>query len=149
MSNRPLEVVLADFREEPGVIYLYALVDPRFPRTFRYIGVTKDPRTRIRKHIVQPGNGNRKLGDWKLSLREQGIRPQMLLLRAFTSREEAEQVEWRMIQRMQRRGQADCNNQPLVMQALVAMSAARQRRGFVWPSIRRAMEARERRLGAA
>lgn len=35
------------------------------------------------------------------------------------------------------------------MQALVAMSAARQRRGFVWPSIRRAMEARERRLGAA
>lgn len=144
---RRLEVVMADLREEATIV-LYALVDPRFPRRFRYIGVTKDAAMRLRKHVNQPSNGNAALCAWKLALRADGVEPQMLALRAFVSRSEAEAVEWRMIQRLQRRGMADCNAQPLLAKQFEAMAASRARRGDVWPCIRRQMEAR-RLAGAA
>lgn len=130
------------------MIILYALVDPRAPRRPRYIGITKDPEMRLRKHIANSG-ANASLNDWKAQLRAAGVQPMMLYLDRFDERAAAEAAEWRLIARWQRRGLADCNAQPLAMKALTAMSVSRARRGAVWPSIRRAMAARARSLGAA
>jgi predicted GIY-YIG superfamily endonuclease len=130
------------------MITLYALVDPRAPRWPRYIGITKNPDMRLRKHIKAHAV-NAKLGQWKRKIREAGLQPAMLPLRVFSTRAEAEQAEWRLIQRLQRRGLADLNAQPLMMKSLAAMAESRARRGYVWPSIRRAMAVRARGVGAA
>ena len=107
-SDRPaLELVLANFREEAAI--LYALVDPARPRTIRYVGITRDPEMRARKHARPSQAANPRMFAWVSSLSAAGQSPQLIVLASFPDLAMAHAAEWRTIQRFARRGFCDLN----------------------------------------
>lgn len=58
-------------------VYIYALRDPE-TLSIRYVGKTVDPKLRLRKHCTRKEN-NYKFS-WVTSLRERGLKPEMVIL---------------------------------------------------------------------
>jgi hypothetical protein len=57
---------------------VYALIDPR-TNDPRYVGATKDPHQRLRRHLLNPPN--EKMEQWIEELESEGLSPAMTLLR--------------------------------------------------------------------
>ncbi|HEX6463951.1 MAG TPA: hypothetical protein VFZ98_05845 [Vicinamibacterales bacterium] len=91
-----------------GPCVLYYLADPRFPRWPRYVGMTANTESRLKRHYGgSPYNDL--LGAWRRELRANGLWPVMHVLAAYPSRAEAREAEWRLMRRWRRRGLCDCN----------------------------------------
>ena len=88
--------------------YLYALVASDFPRTIRYVGVTRDPDARLRQHSKKVAYGT-PVQSWAREVRERGASIEMLALGRFESRSDALEREWRVISRLRGRGMCDLN----------------------------------------
>ena len=71
-------------------IFVYALVDPRKPDLFRYIGQTATPRTRHLQHCADAGGSEK--AAWIESMLFDGVLPQMVILHTCTQGE-ASQIE--------------------------------------------------------
>lgn len=87
---------------------LYYLADPRCPRRPRYVGVTRNPVSRLKRHRA-PSLYNDALRAWKLALRADGVHLEMYRLAELPSLQAARAAEWRLIRRWRRRGLCDCN----------------------------------------
>jgi hypothetical protein len=92
----------------PTPCWLYYLADPRTPRHPRYVGITINPETRLKRHRSL-GTYNDDLQQWKRVMRADGVLPTLFLMAVFPSVEVARDVEWRTIHRWRRRGLCDCN----------------------------------------
>lgn len=91
--------------------YLYALVDPLAPSTARYVGITRNVKSRRHVHTVRRFGVNPVLRAWKDKLLTAGRAPEMRILDQFPSQEEAHEREWRTILRWKRRGACDLNQE--------------------------------------
>lgn len=74
---------------------IYILIDPR-NGTVRYVGRTTDPETRYRQHLNCDGNNTEK-NTWIRELREQDLRPQMLILETIKGRAYSKEREAHVI----------------------------------------------------
>jgi predicted GIY-YIG superfamily endonuclease len=98
------------WREHEGTTtYLYALVASDFPRTIRYVGITKDPAARERQHAKKAVLSYGGVGDWRMELAVRGAYIKLIVLEAHPTRSAALQREWRIIARLKRRGMCDLN----------------------------------------
>ncbi len=75
--------------------YIYALIDPRFPSRYYYIGCTSNLSQRLQQH-----NGcahQQQLLQWVKELKNIGLSPSYVVLQAFTSKENALKAEQKWI----------------------------------------------------
>lgn len=86
---------------------VYYLADPRTPRWPRYVGMTQNATQRAKQHASRHGGSNRELGAWKDALRADGLKPILVVVATFETREDARAAEWRLLLRWRRRGLAD------------------------------------------
>ena len=109
-------------------VIVYGLVDSRYPRTIRYVGMTGNLPSRLqshRGHVEIYGN----LGAWKDEMRRTAGWIDALVLSTHPSREAAEAAEWRTIARLRRRGFCDCNTMKASLSgAFAAMWTAKHAR---------------------
>jgi len=65
----------------PKPIYVYVLIDPRYPDDVRYVGITNDMKSRFRRHIRDAETGKRNHRTcWVKSLLQEGITPLMTII---------------------------------------------------------------------
>jgi predicted GIY-YIG superfamily endonuclease len=108
-----------NYRSGPGVdswpayegttTYLYALVASDFPRTIRYVGITKDPAARARQHAKRTAYGHGVVGEWRRELAVRGASITLIVMETHPTRSAALEREWRTIARLKRRGMCDLN----------------------------------------
>ncbi len=60
-------------------MYVYAVVDPRNPDEWRYIGVTNNPQRRLKQHLREKGNTYK--NRWVNSVQRDGLVPQLVILK--------------------------------------------------------------------
>lgn len=75
--------------------YVYGLFDPRLPKCFRYVGLTTNLRTRMHHHRNNPSSI--KLRAWIDELRQENIRPSVLVFKTLTDQEEGLKAEQQAI----------------------------------------------------
>lgn len=64
-----------------GTYQVYALVDPR-DKTTRYVGISKDARSRLAQHMSEIENRKRA---WLFDLKQQGLQPDIEILETVSS----------------------------------------------------------------
>lgn len=101
----PDRMVLADEALLYGAV-VYALVDPRDPERYRYVGQSTNPVARYLTHMSYPSN---KVGAWVRSLRAEGHVPAMLLVETVEEVELLDARELHWIRHCREHGQADLN----------------------------------------
>lgn len=83
---------------------IYALFDPRSPEIVRYVGKSRRPRARLRKHLKPTGRDlATHRGKWIAKLLAEGVAPAMLVL-ARVPAEREDEAERAMILRMRAAG---------------------------------------------
>lgn len=77
------------------LVKIYALVDPRTPTEYRYIGVTKKKGIkRLHEHIADANRGVKSYRcAWIRSITSQGVRPEMVLLEVTFTNGVSEEVQ--------------------------------------------------------
>jgi hypothetical protein len=75
---------------------VYALIDPR-DNQVRYIGQTRNPKSRLNDHLCVP-SGTREKIDWIQELRMQGLKPQMTIIEDGLTYQESLEREQHWIQ---------------------------------------------------
>ena len=70
-------------------VTIYALVDPREPNVYRYIGQTTFPERRLLSHLVGSENGRGSKNEWIRFLRSEGVVVSMVPL-------ETPEDDWRL-----------------------------------------------------
>lgn len=76
--------------------YVYALIDPRFPKRYYYIGYSSKLDQRIQQHSCSPHC--HPLYEWIRSLKKVGLKPSYVILQSFKSQEKALKAEQRWIE---------------------------------------------------
>ncbi len=71
--------------------YIYALIDPRFPSRFYYIGCTSNLSQRLQQH--NGGSHQQQLRQWIKELRQVGLSASFVVLQTFASRNRALKAE--------------------------------------------------------
>lgn len=66
----------------PVMWFIYTLADPRDPGLVRYVGVTNDPKRRLREHQNRAATGEDRTycGNWKRSLLKDNVRPILVII---------------------------------------------------------------------
>lgn len=64
----------------PKPIYVYVLTDPRKPDDVRYVGVTENPKRRLKKHIADVNHQNNHRTNWIKSLLADEVVPIMTII---------------------------------------------------------------------
>lgn len=70
---------------------IYALIDPR-SNDIKYIGVTSDPRQRLKSHLSEVGNIRKRR--WIRELANEGLKPSMKIIEVVQSTEIQREVYW-------------------------------------------------------
>lgn len=72
----------------PKPIYVYVLTDPRYPSDVRYVGITNNPKQRLKDHIQKSKRGKTHKASWIKSLLNDGLKP------AMTTIDETDEDNW-------------------------------------------------------
>lgn len=72
---------------------IYGLIDPRSPRAIRYIGLTKDIRSREKVHRSEKRDNNSGLMEWKQDLRAAGVELLAIPLEIHRNLQSAQEAE--------------------------------------------------------
>jgi hypothetical protein len=70
-----------------AAVFVYTLSDPR-TQQIRYVGISKQPETRLRQHIACTDRRHSHTSRWIKTLKEAGVRPKMDVI------EETNEAEW-------------------------------------------------------
>ena len=72
--------------------WIYKLTDPREGQHYCYVGMSTDPKRRLRHHKAY-AKGNRRLSRWLKLLKRKGLEPEMTIMEQCYYRKDAREAE--------------------------------------------------------